>query len=147
MSINDSNKFSENIKLGFKRTISLNKYRSKITTQPKNNNLDNQINPTLRNINRLFALSFKNSNKDPTRSSFDKYYMPLVEIKDFNAIIDNKTFLEQPQTRSVWKAYRNFKKGWLYNRKFITFFVSSKLLLTHLYRFKKTSIYEYSSTD
>ena len=58
----------------------------------------------------MFVLSFKNNNKDPTGSSFDKHYMPLVEIKDFNAIIDNKTFLEQPQeayekTRSIWKAY------------------------------------------
>ena len=31
-----------------------------------------------------------------TRDSFDKYYMPLVYIKDFNASIDNKPFLDQP---------------------------------------------------
>ena len=48
-----------------------------------------------RNINRLFALSFKNGNDDPTRDSFVKYYMPLVEIKDFNALIDNKSFFDQ----------------------------------------------------
>ena len=48
-----------------------------------------------RNINRLFALSFKNDNDDPTRDSFVKYYMPLVEIKDFNALIDNKSFFDQ----------------------------------------------------
>ena len=35
LSINDNIKFLENIKHGFKRTISWNKYRSKITTQPK----------------------------------------------------------------------------------------------------------------
>ena len=39
--------------------------------------------PTFRNINRLFALSFKNGNDDPTRDLFEKYYMPLVGIKDF----------------------------------------------------------------
>ena len=33
-------KFLVNIKQGFKRTISWNKYRSEITTQTKNNNLD-----------------------------------------------------------------------------------------------------------
>ena len=32
----------------------------------------------------------------PTRNSFDEYYMPLVEIKDFNALIDNKPFFDQP---------------------------------------------------
>ena len=40
LSIYDNTKFLENIKQGFKRTISWNKYRSGITTQPKNNNLD-----------------------------------------------------------------------------------------------------------
>ena len=32
-SINDKIKFSENVKQGFKRTVSWNKYRSEITTQ------------------------------------------------------------------------------------------------------------------
>ena len=35
---------------------------------------------------------------------FQDYYMPLVEIKDFNGLIHNKPFFDQPrkkQTRSV----------------------------------------------
>ena len=96
LSINDNLKFLENTKQGFRRTISWNKYRSEITTQPKNNNLDYLFDPTFRNINRLFVLPFKNGNNDPTRNSFDEYYMPLVEIKDFNAVIDNKPFFDQP---------------------------------------------------
>ena len=28
----------------------------------------------------------------PTRDSFDKYYMSLVQIKDSNALINNKLF-------------------------------------------------------
>ena len=59
LSINDNVKFLENIKQGFKRTISSNKYRSKMTTQPNRNNLDYLIDPTFRNTNRLFVLSFK----------------------------------------------------------------------------------------
>ena len=85
LSINDNTKCSENIKQGFKRTISWNKYRSEIATQPKNNNLDYLINATFRNINRFFVLSLKNGNDNPTGDSFDKYYMSLVEIKDFTA--------------------------------------------------------------
>ena len=69
-----------------------NKYRSEITTQCKSNNLDHLIDPTFRHSNRLFVLSFKNGTDDPTRNSFDKYSMLLVEIKDFNALIDNKPF-------------------------------------------------------
>ena len=60
--------------------------------QLKNDNLYYMINETFRNINRLFVLSFKNSFIDPTRNSFDEYYIPLVEIKNFNALIDNKPF-------------------------------------------------------
>ena len=59
LSINNNIKFLENIKQGFKRTISSNKYRSEIKTQPKNNNLDYMTDPTFMNINRLFVLSFK----------------------------------------------------------------------------------------
>ena len=54
------------------------------------------IDPTFRNINRLFVFSFKNGDDDSTRYSLDKYYMPLVKIKDFNVLIDNKPFFDQP---------------------------------------------------
>ena len=80
----------------FKITIYWNKYRSEIAIQRKNNNLDYLIDPSFRNINRTFVVSFKNGNSDTMRDSFKKYYMPLVEIKDFNALIDNKTFFYQP---------------------------------------------------
>ena len=66
-----------------------------MATQPKNNNLDYLIDSIFRIINRLFVFSFKNVNNDPKRDSFDKYYIPLVEIKDFNALIDNKPFFVQ----------------------------------------------------
>ena len=79
---------------GFKRIISSNKYRFKITTQPISNNLDYIIDSTFRNINRLFAQSLKVGNNDPRRNSFVKYYIPLEEIKDFNALIENKPFFE-----------------------------------------------------
>ena len=73
LSINDNVKFLENIKQGFKKIISWNKYRSEITTRPSNNNLDYLIDPTVRNINILFVLLFKDSNGNPTRDYFDKY--------------------------------------------------------------------------
>ena len=66
----DNIKFLENIKQRFAR--------SETATQIKNNNLDYLIDLTFSNINRLFILSFKNGDNDPTRDSFDKYYMPLA---------------------------------------------------------------------
>ena len=95
MSINDNIKCLENIKQRFKRTVSRNKYRSEITTQSKRNNLDYLIDPTSTSINRLFVLLFKNGNNDPTRIPFEKYHMSLVEIKDFNTLIDKKPILDQ----------------------------------------------------
>ena len=73
LSINDNIKFIENKKQGFKRINSWNEYRSEITSQPKNNKLDYLIDSTIRSIHRLFVLSFKNGNNDPTRYSLDKY--------------------------------------------------------------------------
>ena len=128
LSINDKIKFLENIKQECKRTISWNKCRSEITTQTKNNNWDYLIDRTSRNINRLFVLSFRNI---IAREPFLRYYMPLVEIKGFNELIDNKQFFlpaSKKQTRSVWKTHQNITKWWLYNRKFVSFFISSKLL-------------------
>ena len=59
------------------------------------------IDPTFRNVNRLFVLSFKNGANEPTRNYFDEYYIPLVKTKDFNSLIDNKPSTRKRKTRSV----------------------------------------------
>ena len=64
------------------------------------------MDPTFRNINRLFIQSFEDCNSDPTRNFF-KYFMSLVEIKDFNILIDNKPNFEQPI-----KNKQRFMKNW-----------------------------------
>ena len=43
----------------------------------------------------MLVFSFKNSHDDPNRNSSHEYYMPIVEIKDFNALIGNKLFFDQ----------------------------------------------------
>ena len=57
----------------------------------------------------MFALSFKNGNDDPKKDSFEKYCIPLVEIKDFNASIDNKVFFHQPIKKNK-KHMKNLSK-------------------------------------
>ena len=59
---------------------------------------------TLMNINSLLVLSFKNGDKDPTRDSFNEYYVPLLEIKDFNALIDNNSFFNH-SSKNKQEAY------------------------------------------
>ena len=104
MSFNDNIKFSENTKQGFKRIISWKKCRSEVTTQPKNNNLDYLIDPIFKNINRLFVLSFKMVMVILKKNSFDNHSIPSVEIKDFNALFDNKPFFDQP-VKNKQEAY------------------------------------------
>ena len=93
---NDNTKILEKIKQGFKRKISWKKYWSEIATQTKENNLNYLIDPIFTNISRLFVLSFKNGDDDLLRDSFNKYYRPLAKIKDFDELIDNKQFFQQP---------------------------------------------------
>ena len=71
--------------------------------------MDDKIDTTFKNINRLFFLSFKNGYNDPMRDSFDNYYMPLVEIKDFDALTDDKPFFDQP-VKTNKKHMKNLSK-------------------------------------
>ena len=89
----ENDNFLEKLKTGSKRTIEWNKYRSEMSNQTTNNNLNYLIDPTSTNVNRLFVLSFEN---ETDRTSFSKYYVSKVEIKHFNVLIDGKPFFEIP---------------------------------------------------
>ena len=89
-------KLLEQLKSGFKRTIKWNKYRSQMTIQPQNNNLNYLINPTFTNVNRLFVLSFPRNNNADSRYCFSNYYALKVKINDFNVLLDGKDFCDLP---------------------------------------------------
>ena len=93
LSAENDNEVLDQLKTGFKRTIKWNKYKSEMSSQIKNNNLDYLIDPTFNKANRLFVLTFEN---EDDRTSFSKYYVPKVEIKDFNVLIYGKPFFELP---------------------------------------------------
>ena len=63
-------KLLEQLKSGFKRTIKWNKYRSQMTIQPQNNNLNYLIDQTFTNVDRLFVLSFSRNNNTITDTFF-----------------------------------------------------------------------------
>ena len=81
----------EQLRTRFKRTIKWNKYILEMTIQTKSNNLNDLIDPTFKKVNRLFVLSFEN---EDDRTSYLKYYVPNVQIKDFNMLIDGKGFFD-----------------------------------------------------
>ena len=77
LSTEDDNKLLEQLKTRFKKTIKWYKYRSEVSNQTKNNNLNYLIDPTFTKVNRLFALLLKNEND---RTSFSKYYTLNIEM-------------------------------------------------------------------
>ena len=81
MSTENDKTLLEQLRTGFERTIKWSKYRLEMTNQTQNNNLNYLIDPTFTKLNRLFVLLFENEND---RTSFSKYYVPNVQIKDFN---------------------------------------------------------------
>ena len=85
LSKDDEIKLLTNLKSGFTREIIWNKYRSQMSTEEINNNLNILIDPTFTNVNRLFVLVHQNADD---RQSFSQFYLPRVMIKDFNVIID-----------------------------------------------------------
>ena len=62
-----------------------------MTNQTKNNNLNDLIDPAFTKVNRLIVLSFANENG---RASLSKYYVASVHIKNFNVLIDGKSFFD-----------------------------------------------------
>ena len=98
----------EQLKPGFKKTIKQSKYRSQVSIQNNNNDLNYLIDPKFANVNRLFVLSFEriddNNIKKDYRDSFSHYYVQKVQIKDFNVLINGKNFFDLP-IRNEEEAY------------------------------------------
>ena len=103
LSKDDEIKLLTNLKSGFKREIIWNKYRSEMTTEAVNNNLNILIDPTFTNVNRLFVLAYQNADD---RQSFYQFYLPKVMVKDFNVITDKLAFFDLP-IKTEEEAYEN----------------------------------------
>ena len=96
----------EQLKPSLKRTTNWNKYLTKVTTQQRNRYLDFLINPSFQGVNILFALSFENNGD---RTSYPRYYIPLVEIKNYNVMMDWRNFFDKPIKNDLI-TYDNIRK-------------------------------------
>ena len=106
LSTKDNEKLLQELKSGFKKTIIWSKYESSIKTFAQNRYLNYLVNPSFRGVNRLFVLPFENKNG---RTSHSTYYLPKVEIKDYNVMIAGRNFFDQP-INSMNKTYENIRK-------------------------------------
>ena len=106
LSTQENTKFLQQLKSGFKRVINWNKYLSKPELLARNPNLNHLVEPSFQGVNRLFVLAFENDND---RTSHDEYYLPTVEIKDYNIVINGENFFDQP-IKNNKITYDNIRK-------------------------------------
>ena len=106
LSMQENTKFLQQLKSGFKRVINWNKYLSKTELLAQNPNLNHLVEPSFQGVNRLFVLAFEN---DDDRTSDDQYYLPTVEIKDYNILINGENFFDQP-IKNNKVTYENIRK-------------------------------------
>ena len=106
LSTQENTKFFQQLKSGFKRVINWNKYLSKPELLAQNPNLNHLVEPSFQGVNSLFVLAFEN---DDDRTSHDEYYLPKVEIKDYNIVINGENFFDQP-IKNNKITYDNIRK-------------------------------------
>ena len=106
LSAQEKTKFLQQLKSGFKRVINWNKYSSKPELLKRNPNLNHLVEPSFQGVNRLFVLAFEN---DTQRTSHSGYYLPNVEIKDYNIMINGENFLDQ-LIKNNKVTYENIRK-------------------------------------
>ena len=106
LSTQENTKFLQQLKSGFKRVINWNKYLSKPELLAQNPNLNHLAESSFQGVNRLFVLAFENDND---RTSDEQYYLPTVEIKDYNIVINGENFFDHP-IKNNKITYDNIRK-------------------------------------
>ena len=94
LSTQGNTKLLQQLKSGYKRVINWNKYLSKPELFAQNPNLNHLVEPSFQGVYRLFVLAFEN---DDDRTSDDEYYLPTVEIKDYNIVTNGENLFDQPK--------------------------------------------------
>ena len=106
LSTQQNAKFLQKLKSGFKRVINWNKYLSKPELLAQNPNLNHLVEPSFQGVNRLFVSAFENDNH---RTSDERYYLPTVELKDCNIVINGENVFDQP-IKNNKITYDNIRK-------------------------------------
>ena len=106
LSTQENTKFFQQLNSGFKRVINWNKYLSKPELLAQNPNLNHLFEPSFQGVNRLFVLAFEGDNN---RTGHNSYYLPTVEIKDYNIMINGENVFDQP-IKNNKVTYDNIRK-------------------------------------
>ena len=93
LSTQDYAKLLQQLKSGFKRIINWDKYLSKPELSEQNSDLNHLVEQSFQGIKILSVLAIEN---DSQRTSNKRYYLPNVEIKDYNVMVDGINLFDQP---------------------------------------------------
>ena len=108
----DNKDFIEQQNKGFQRSIYWNEYKTKEQTEDGNANSVKYINldPSFQGVNRLFLMAYSRAdNNQAARNGQQKYYLPRIDLKKYNVIIDGRIFYDNPIESDIEK-YRELKK-------------------------------------
>ena len=99
---------------GFKRSVFMNEYKVKRYTVAANanNHWCGLLDASFEGVNRLFVLAFNVTAGDAglvNRESYRKYYLPRVDIKNYNVLIDGRNFYDQA-INSLIRKYDEVRK-------------------------------------
>ena len=101
LSTKDKVKLTKKLNEGSKRPVYWNKYITKMESKDLNNGnfTTFYLDASFQGVRRLFVLAFDNTDggdKKLQRNSHRKYFLPRVNITDYNVLIDGRNFLDQP---------------------------------------------------
>ena len=74
----------------------------------QNPNLNHLVEPNFQGVNKLFVLAFEN---DIQRTSAKGYYLPNVELKEYNVMINGENVLDQPIKKGTYENIRKTATG------------------------------------
>ena len=112
LSKEDNKDFIDQQNKGFQRSIYWNEYKTKKQNDDADNNVFKYINldPSFQGVNRLFVMAYSRANNNqPTRNGQRKYYLPRIDLKKYNVIIDGRNFYDDLIENDVGK-YRELKR-------------------------------------
>ena len=114
LSTKDNVNLTKQLNEEFKRSVYWNEYKSKIETQEAGaNNLERfPLDGSVQGVNRRFVFAFDNTNngdKKVERDSHRKYFLPRVDITNYNVLLDGRNFYDQP-VNDLIKQYGEIRK-------------------------------------
>ena len=97
---------------GFKRSVYWNEYKTKIESKQTDKNLTRfYLDASFQGVTKLYVLTFNNTNlangndgpNKVERNSHRKYFLPRVNITNYNVLIDGRNFYDQPISDQIKK--------------------------------------------